>query len=92
MSEDVQEKIQNGELAVRHLTPRECWRLMALCPMDRKTGQFDDTNFEKAREVCSDSQLYKQAGNSIVVDCLEHIFESFLYPSEDAGPVQKTLI
>lgn len=49
---------------VRRLTPRECWRLMG----------FDDSDFDKAQKVVSEGQLYKQAGNSIVVQVLEHIF------------------
>lgn len=49
---------------VRKLTPKECWRLMG----------FSDEAFEKAAEVNSNSQLYKQAGNSIVVNVLEEIF------------------
>ena len=48
---------------VRKLTPRECWRLMG----------FTDSDFDKAQAVCSDTQLYKQAGNSIVVQVLEGI-------------------
>ncbi len=50
---------------IRKLTPRECWRLMG----------FDDEDFDKAQSAgISNTQLYKQAGNSIVVDCLEAIF------------------
>ena len=49
---------------VRKLTPKECWRLMG----------FIDEQFEKAQAVNSDNQLYKQAGNSIVVDVLYYIF------------------
>ena len=52
-------------LRIRKLTPKECWRLMG----------FDDTDFEKAATVNSNSQLYKQAGNSIVVDVLYYIFK-----------------
>lgn len=52
-------------LRIRYLTPRECWRLMG----------FPDSAFEAAREVpTSKTQLYKQAGNSIAVPCLEAIF------------------
>lgn len=50
---------------IRKLTPRECWRLMG----------FYDTDFDKAKAVNSNSQLYKQAGNSIVVNVLEAIFK-----------------
>ena len=55
-------------LRIRKLTPKECWRLMG----------FDDADFEKAAEVNSNSQLYKQAGNSIVVDVLYYIFRGML--------------
>ena len=53
---------------IRKLTPRECWRLMG----------FTDEDFDKAKEVNSDSQLYKQAGNSIVVNVLMEIFKEML--------------
>lgn len=57
--------LANGGM-VRKLTPLECWRLMG----------FEDIDFEKASRVNSNSQLYKQAGNSIVVPVLEGIFEN----------------
>lgn len=51
---------------IRKLTPRECWRLMG----------FSDEDFDKAQAVgTSNTQLYKQAGNSIVVNCLMEIFK-----------------
>ena len=53
-------------LRIRKLTPKECWRLMG----------FDDEDFYKAESVNSNTQLYKQAGNSIVVNVLEAIFEN----------------
>lgn len=53
---------------IRKLTPREYWRLMG----------FDDTDFDKAKKVCSNTQLYKQAGNSIVVNVLENILNGLL--------------
>ena len=53
---------------IRRLSPRECWRLMG----------FTDSDFEKAQSVCSDTQLYKQAGNSICVNVLEAIFKELL--------------
>lgn len=53
---------------IRKLTPKECWRLMG----------FADDDFEKAEKVCSNSQLYKQAGNSIVVNVLEAILNNLL--------------
>lgn len=48
---------------IRKLTPRECWRLMG----------FDDEDFNTLSGI-SNTQLYKQAGNSIVVNVLEAIF------------------
>lgn len=56
------------DFRLRKLTPKECWRLMG----------FSDEDFEKARKVNSDTQLYKQAGNSIVVPVLEAIFRQML--------------
>lgn len=52
-------------LRIRKLTPLECFRLMG----------FDDEDFNKITGI-SNTQLYKQAGNSIVVDVLVHLFES----------------
>lgn len=49
---------------LRKLTPKECWRLFS----------FSDEDFTRAKKVNSDTQLYKQAGNSIVVDVLYYIF------------------
>ena len=39
---------------------------------------FDDADFEKAEAVNSNTQLYKQAGNSIVVDVAEYIMKALL--------------
>jgi DNA (cytosine-5)-methyltransferase 1 len=54
--------LANGGM-VRKLTPLECWRLMG----------FEDIDFEKASRVNSNSQLYKQAGNSVTVNVIEAI-------------------
>ena len=48
---------------IRKLTPRECWRLQG----------FPDWAFDKAQEVNSNSQLYKQAGNSVTVSVIAAI-------------------
>lgn len=53
---------------IRKLTPRECWRLMG----------FTDTDFEAAEKVNSNTQLYKQAGNSIVKNVLMAIFKQMV--------------
>lgn len=62
-------KFLNQGLTIRKLTPKECWRLMG----------FDDNDID----ICidngiSNTQLYKQAGNSIVVPILESIFKILL--------------
>lgn len=63
------QKIKEPSLRIRKLTPLECWRLMG----------FDDEDFYKAQSVgISNTQLYKQAGNSIVVNVLEKIFNNLL--------------
>ena len=64
------------DLRIRKLTPKECWRLMG----------FNDEEFEKAEAVNSNTQLYKQAGNSIVVNVLEGILNNLItnnYKKED---------
>ena len=48
---------------IRKLTPKECWRLQG----------FPDWAFDKAQEVNSNSQLYKQAGNSVTVNVIKEI-------------------
>jgi DNA (cytosine-5)-methyltransferase 1 len=55
-------------LRIRKLTPKECYRLMG----------FDDADYDKAAQVNSATQLYKQAGNSIVVDVLYYIFKGMM--------------
>ena len=53
---------------IRKLTPKECWRLM----------DFTDEDFHKAEAVNSNTQLYKQAGNSIVKAVLMAIFKQMM--------------
>ena len=54
---------ESTEYRIRKLTPRECWRLQG----------FPDWAFDKAQEVNSNSQLYKQAGNSVTVNVIAEI-------------------
>ena len=51
------------DFRIRKLTPRECWRLQG----------FPDWAFDKAQKVNSNSQLYKQAGNSVTVNVIAAI-------------------
>ncbi|EJA7862049.1 DNA (cytosine-5-)-methyltransferase [Listeria monocytogenes] len=59
--------LQEGNFRIRKLTPRECWRLQG----------FPDWAFDRAAEVNSNSQLYKQAGNSVTVNVIENIAKLF---------------
>lgn len=61
--------LYNVGYRIRKLTPKECWRLMG----------FKDNDFQKAKDAgVSNSQLYKQAGNSMVTNCLFYIFKNLL--------------
>lgn len=62
------EKNITDKYRIRKLTPRECFRLMG----------FTDADFEKAAAVNSNTQLYKQAGNSIVKHVLMAIFQQMV--------------
>lgn len=55
-------------IRIRKLTPLECWRLMS----------FSDEDYYKAAAVNSATQLYKQAGNSIVKEVLMAIFRELI--------------
>lgn len=55
--------VVESDFRIRKLTPRECWRLQG----------FPDWAFDKAQEVNSNSQLYKQAGNSVTVNVIAAI-------------------
>lgn len=87
---------QHVRFRIRKLTPRECFRLMDVSEGDidllmttqlvpRKKGS--DEMVEKF--VVSKSQLYKCAGNSIVVACLHDIFRELFYPTYDVADVDE---
>ena len=62
----------NGNIIYRKPTPKECWRLMG----------FEDEDYMLAEKVCTNSHLYKQAGNSIVVNVLMAIFKELFVPKK----------
>lgn len=68
----VSESKDSSTFYIRLLTPLESWRLMG----------FSDNDYLKAASVNSATQLYKQAGNSIVVNVLEAIFNQFFCTAE----------
>ena len=59
--------VLDASFRIRTLTPRECWRLQG----------FPDWAFDRAAEVNSNSQLYKQAGNSVTVNVIAAIAKNF---------------
>ena len=70
----VYEGVKNQQFRIRKLTPRECFRLMAVNEKDIDTIQAAGI---------SNSQQYKLAGNSIVVDVLYHIFKKMFVDKEN---------
>ena len=76
---------KNGKwFRIRKLTPRECFRLMDVTDADfDKLLVIETTGKDnKPKRVISDSQLYKMAGNSIVVSCMYLIFENLFFPKK----------
>lgn len=71
-------------MVIRKITPCECFRLMGFGnPKETENGlEFDDGAYERASKKCSNSQLYKQSGNSIVTDCICAILSTMM-ESED---------
>lgn len=74
-------KVNSDNYRIRKLTPRECFRLMGV----------KDEQFDRLCEL-SNTQLYKLAGNSIVVNVLEAIFKNLLMPEQTDTTGQLTLI
>ena len=59
----MQDGVKIEDIKIRRLTPRECFRLQG----------FDDYLFDRAAQVNTDNQLYKQAGNSVTVNVIYEI-------------------
>lgn len=68
---------------IRRLVPRECFRLMDVSDEDyNKIKNYVKGHRKNGKPMyISESQQYKLAGNSIVVACMEHIFEQLFFPS-----------
>lgn len=64
--------VKDEILYYREITSKEAWLLMG----------FSEEDYNKAKEVCNQNQLYKQAGNSIVVNVLEAIFKELFKVGE----------
>ena len=58
---------KNGKYIPRRLTPKETWRLMGV----------NEEDIDKASQLISQTSLYKQSGNSIVVSVLEAVFSKW---------------
>ena len=73
MTTNQDQAVITSDLQIRKLTPRECWRLQG----------FPDWAFDRAKKVNSDSQLYKQAGNSVTVPVIHDIARRLVrYPTK----------
>ena len=69
---NMKEKFNADKIRIRKLTPKECWRLMGL----------NDNDCDKASAVgMTNTQLYKQAGNGIITNCVELLAE-YLYKAQ----------
>lgn len=68
---------ETGQYVPRRLTPKETWRLMGV----------NDEDIDKASQLVSNTSLYKQSGNSIVVPVLEAIFQQWFIeiPNKKVG-------
>lgn len=68
---------ESGQYVPRRLTPKETWRLMGV----------NDEDIDKASQLVSNTSLYKQSGNSIVVQVLEAIFKQWFIkiPNKKVG-------
>ena len=74
---------ENGKwFRIRKLTPRECFRLMDVSDTDFDKLIVTEDAGGKQKRAISDSQLYKMAGNSIVVACMDLIFENLFFPAK----------
>lgn len=76
---------------IRKLTPRECFRLMDVD--EENINKLLNAKNEKGQQLISNSQLYKLAGNSIVVSCMEYMFRNLFIetPKEDKKSIQLNL-
>ena len=70
---------EGERLTIRKLTERECFRLMGFT--DEEFDRLDNAVDLRGKKKFSRTAMYRFAGNSIVVDCLQHIFEG-IYDSE----------
>lgn len=76
------DKIESAAFRIRKLTPRECFRLMGV----------SEENIDKIQAAgISNTQQYKLAGNSIVVDCLYYIFKQLFYGERNESYKQLSL-
>lgn len=80
----------NKRFRIRKLTPRECFRLMDMD--EANINKLLNAKNEKGQQLISNSQLYKLAGNSIVVSCMEYMFRNlFIGVPEEEKPKQKPI-
>lgn len=94
----VYDEEQKHWFRIRKLTPRECFRLMGVADKDIDTLMMMEKVVKKGaqieKQIISNSQLYKLAGNSIVVDVMFYMFRNLFLPErapKQIGEEQLTL-
>lgn len=79
--DNLPEELKGRKVYIRKLTPRENFRLMDVT--EENIDKMMLPKNEKGKPLISNTQLYKLAGNSIVVSCMEYMFHNLLFgPSE----------
>lgn len=84
---ELPEELKGKKFRIRRLTPTECLRLM---DVDDGTIHKLMSTDETGKQLISNTQLYKLAGNSIVVSCLYFIYEQLIYPTNKTQASPKT--
>lgn len=81
--DNLPDELKGKKVYIRKLTPRECFRLMDVSEeyIDKMMLSTD----RNGKPIISRSQLYKLAGNSIVVSCMEYMFENLFFPDETSN-------
>jgi len=73
-------ELEGRRFRIRKLTPTECFRLMDVD--EDKIRILTESKDEKGKQAISNTQLYKLAGNSIVVACMEKMFRNLFFAQE----------
>lgn len=73
-------ELEGKRFRIRKLTPTECFRLMDVD--EDRIRILTETKDENGKQAISNTQLYKMAGNSIVVACMEKMFRNLFFAED----------